>query len=57
MNITTYKGYGIDHNIYGQGEYSVQYCGDDCLFKTIAEAKQYIDEIVAYERKAEGDWT
>lgn len=56
MNVMTYKGYGIDHNIYGQGEYSVQYCGDDCLFKTIAEAKQYIDEIVAYERKAEGDW-
>ena len=40
-----YKGYAIEHNFYGQNEYSVQYCGDDCLFTTLEEAKSFIDEI------------
>lgn len=42
-----YKGYGIDYNIYGAGEYSVQYCGDDVIFSTEEEAKRFIDEITA----------
>ena len=47
MNIKTigYKGYGIDYNVYGKGEYTVQYCGDDFWFKTEAEAKEFIDDI------------
>ena len=40
-----YKEYGIDFDIYGTGEYSVQYCGDDYLFKTIDEAKAFIDSL------------
>ena len=40
-----YKGYYIDFNIYKQKEYSVQYCGDDFLFKTEEEAKAFIDSI------------
>lgn len=40
-----YKGYYIEFNIYGQKEYSVQYCGDDVIFKTEKEAKDFIDEI------------
>lgn len=40
-----YKGYGIDFNIYGQGEFSVQYCGDDYMFQTEDEAKAFIDRI------------
>ena len=40
-----YKGYGIDYNVYGYKEYSVQYCGDDYLFDTVEEAKEFIDEI------------
>lgn len=45
MTIEEYKGYGIDFNIYGQNEYSVQYCGDDFMFQTMEEAKQFIDSI------------
>jgi len=40
-----YKGYEICHNIYGTGEYSVQYCGDDVIFETSNEAIEFIDEI------------
>lgn len=43
--MTEYKGYCIEYNFYGLGEYSVQYCGDDCMFTTEAEAKAFIDEI------------
>ena len=43
--MTEYKGYYIEYNIYGQNEYSVQYCGDDFLFKTPEEAKAFIDRI------------
>lgn len=39
----TYKDYEIKKNIYGFGEWSVQYCGDDIVFDTIADAKQFID--------------
>ena len=45
MTVKTYKGYGIDFNIYGQNEYTVHYCGDDCFFNTVAEAEEFIDEI------------
>lgn len=45
MTVETYKNYGIDFNIYGEHEYSVQYCGDDFMFSTIEEARDFIDEI------------
>ena len=45
MTYETYKGYGIDYNIYGTQEYSVQYCGDDIMFSTVEEARDFIDEI------------
>lgn len=40
-----YKGYGIDFNIYGRDEYSVQYCGDDFMFGSLDKAKEFIDDI------------
>lgn len=40
-----YKGYYIEYNIYGKNEYTVQYCGDDLIFNTETEAKQFIDSI------------
>lgn len=40
-----YKGYSIEYNFYGEGEYSVQYCGDDVVFNTEQEAKDFIDEV------------
>lgn len=43
MESTTYRGYGIDHDFYGTDEYSVQYCGDDVMFKTLEDAKAFID--------------
>ena len=43
-NPVEYKGYGVDYDIYGQNEYSVQVAGDDFIFKTFAEAKRFIDE-------------
>lgn len=45
MESYEYKGYGIDYNFYGENEYSVQYCGDDMMFKTLDDAKRFIDEI------------
>lgn len=44
-NYTEYKGYYIESNFYGEGEYSVQYDGDDIIFQSEAEAKAFIDEI------------
>lgn len=40
-----YKGYGIDFDIYGRDEYSVQYCGDDYIFETLESAREFIDDI------------
>ena len=40
-----YKGYGIDFDVYGGDEYSVQYCGDDLLFDSLDKAKEFIDDI------------
>ena len=44
--ITEYKGYDIEYNFYGMREYSVQYCGDDFIFKSKDEARAFIDSIV-----------
>ena len=41
-----YKGYFIEYNIYGKKEYTVQYCGDDVFFRTLKEAKHFIDMII-----------
>ena len=38
-----YKGFYIDDCMYGL--ITVQYCGDDVVFGTVDEAKQFIDEI------------
>ena len=46
MNVTIeYNGYYIEFNLYGQNEYTVQYCGDDLIFRSIQEAKDFIDGI------------
>ena len=39
-----YKGYGVDYDIYGKGEYTVSVDGDDVMFKTYDQAKAYIDK-------------
>ena len=41
----SYRGYDIVFNIYGNGEYSVQFCGDDVIFDTEEQAKAFIDEV------------
>lgn len=40
-----YKGFAIEYDFYGMGEYSVQYCGDDVMFNSMEEAKAFIDEV------------
>lgn len=40
-----YKGYDIEFNIYGDKEYTIQYCGDDIVFGTIEAAKTFIDSL------------
>lgn len=42
--IANYKGYGIDYDIYGNGEFSVQYGGDDVFFDSEEEARAFIDK-------------
>ena len=49
--ITRYKGYDIEYDFYGQGEYSVFFEGDDVIFHTELEAMNFIDEQVE-ERRA-----
>ena len=39
-----YRGYFIEKNFYGE-EFTVQYQGDDVVFKSVEEAKEFIDEI------------
>lgn len=41
--VMEYKGYDIDTTTYKY--ITVQYNGDDVVFDTIEEAKQFIDEI------------
>lgn len=38
-----YKGFDIEFDFYGSGEYTVQYDGDDVWFTTLDEAKAFID--------------
>ena len=44
-NYYLYKGYYIDYNFYGHGEYTVSYCGDDVEFRTEEDTKAFIDEV------------
>ena len=49
-----YKGYYIEYNLYGKGEYTVQFCGDDFWFTTEKEAKDFIDkEVTEWECEAQ----
>jgi hypothetical protein len=48
-NIIKYKGYLIEKDFYGQGEYTVQYMGDDVWFETLDAAKEFIDDIYDVE--------
>ena len=43
--MTEYRGYYIERNVYGSGEYSVEYCGDDVIFDTEEQARAFIDEV------------
>ena len=40
----SYRGMDIEYNLYGQKEYTVQYCGDDMWFESLEEAKLFIDD-------------
>ena len=40
-----YRGFYIEFNFYGSGEYTVQYAGDDVWFDTLDAAKAFIDEV------------
>ena len=40
-----YEGYVIEHNLYGQGEYTVFADGEDVWFDTVEGAEAFIDEI------------
>lgn len=44
-----YKGYYIEYNFYGKGEYTVQYCGDDFWFTTKEDAQNFINHIIIEE--------
>ena len=44
--MTEYKGFYIEKNLYGMGEYSVQYCGDDIIFDDVNDARDFIDSVV-----------
>ena len=41
-----YKGFCIEKNFYGMGDYIVQYCGYDIIFDDVNEAKDFIDNVV-----------
>lgn len=45
--VIKYHGFSIEKNFYDDDvySYSVQYCGDDCMFKTLKAAKEFIDDI------------
>ena len=42
-----YKGFEIEFNLYNKYEFSLQYCGDDFIFFSLAEAHNFIDEITS----------
>lgn len=48
MNYIEYKGYYIEYNFYGRGEYTVQIDGDDVWFTSKEEAMNAIDEIIGF---------
>ena len=52
-SIEEYKGFQIEYDLYKQNEYTVQYNGDDIVFNSIDEAKQFIDEIIANSESKE----
>lgn len=35
----------IEYNLYGQNEYTVQYCGDDVWFESREEAEAFVQEV------------
>ena len=35
------NGFYIEYNVYGRGEYTVFYCGDDLWFDTFEEAEKF----------------
>ena len=43
--ITEYNGYYIEFNLYGENEYTVQFCGDDVVFETMKQAQAFIDSV------------
>ena len=45
--VIKYHGFSIEKSFYDDDvyPYSVQYCGDDCMFKTLKAAKEFIDDI------------
>ena len=45
MKTIIYKDYEIAFNFYERGEYTVQYCGDDIVFGTEQDAKNFIDSL------------
>lgn len=45
MTVEIYKGFGIDYDIYGMNEYSVQFDGDDVMFDDVESARAFIDEV------------
>ena len=54
-SIEEYKGFQIEYDLYKQNEYTVQYNGDDIVFNSIDEAKQFIDEIIANSESKESE--
>lgn len=40
-----YKGYTIEQNFYNKNEYTVYYAGDDIIFNTLEDAKEFIDSL------------
>lgn len=42
-----YRQFNIEFNTYGKNEYTVQYEGDDVVFETLDDAKNFIDEVLA----------
>lgn len=46
---TNYRGYIIEKDIYGNGEYTVQFAGDDFVFDSIPDAKDFINDMLLEE--------
>ena len=40
-NVWECNGLWIEHDFYGSGEYSVQFCGDNLIFESFAEAVRF----------------